>query len=408
MAGFLLPLFFMEERIYTVSEISQEIKRVVEQFIAPVWVEGEISNYSFSRSGHIYFSLKDQFSLISCIIWKSVAYSIPFQISEGMRVLVYGNVTTYVAQSRYQINILEVKPAGVGTLYMAFEALKKRLSEEGLFDESRKMEIPAYPKKIGVVTSVYGAAIQDILQITKRRNPSIGIVIYPAKVQGKGAAESIVNGIETFNRLANVDFIIIGRGGGSLEDLWAFNEEKVVRAIESSELPIISAVGHEVDFSLSDFAADLRAPTPSAAVEMTVPEAVEIKLALEGFCQRLSDILLSKFKQSKTELNGYSEKLLMNRPLQLLQQRWQRLDELEGRLIVTVQQCMRSYMLRLEAFVKTLKAMDPKAILLRGFSIVYHLPKKVIVKSVTDVKQGELLSIEVSDGIFSASVESAS
>ena len=396
----------MEERIYTVSEISQEVKRVIEQFISPVWIEGEVSNYSVSRVGHVYFSLKDQFSLINCVIWKNIAFSIPYQITTGMRLLVHGNVTTYSAQSQYQINIIEVRAAGLGSLYIAFEALKEKLSSEGLFDDSRKVSIPKYPRSIGVVTSPTGAAVRDILQISERRNPSVKIVIFPAQVQGKSAADTIVKGIEVFNKLVNVDFIIIGRGGGSIEDLWAFNEEKVVRAVAASKLPIVSAVGHEVDFALSDFASDLRAPTPSAAAEMTIPGIEEIKNGINRINQSLQQVILLKMEKFRNQADDSKRRLFLSRPLEIIKQRFQRIDEFEGRLITSIKQALQSKKLRLETIVNTFKALDPKAILSRGFAIVYRLPEESVIRSVKDVERGTPISVEVSDGGFKAKISS--
>lgn len=396
----------MEEHIYSVSEISQEIKSVIERFVTPVWVEGEVSNYSLSRVGHIYFSLKDQFALIKCVIWKNAANSIPFQISDGMQLLVYGDITTYSPQSQYQINISEVRAAGLGTLYLAFEALKKKLADEGLFDESKKRALPKFPRRIGVVTSATGAAIRDILRISERRNPSIEIVIYPAQVQGEGAADAIVRGIEVFNELRNVDFIIIGRGGGSLEDLWAFNEEKVVRAIVSSELPIVSAVGHEVDFTLSDFAADLRAPTPSASAEITIPELSGIKENISLITSRLRHEILLRVKEVQNLLSDYKERLFRKRPLDLIHQKWQRLDEFELRLVNSINQHILRIKQNFESLDATLNALNPREVLKRGFAIVYLLPKKTIVKSVNDVEKDSLVLVEVSDGSFDANVES--
>src|SRR6056297_223691 len=266
----------MGEKIYTVSQISNRIKKVLSDFIPSVWVEGEVSNYYRSRAGHVYFSLKDDNALINCVLWSRKADNLSFRIEDGMDMAVFGQVTSYQRQSQYQINVDKVQAGGKGKLFLAFEKLKKKLSKEGLFDDELKQKLPKYPDRIGVVTSAEGAAIRDILNVGKRRNPSVEFVIFPSMVQGDKAAGTIIKGIETFNRLKNVDLIIIGRGGGSLEDLWAFNEEKLVRAVVKSELPIVSAVGHEVDFTLSDFAADKRAPTPSAAAEITVSSSQEI------------------------------------------------------------------------------------------------------------------------------------
>lgn len=396
----------MEEHIYTVSEISREIKRVVEQFISPVWVEGEVSNYSYSRAGHIYFSLKDQYANLNCIVWRNVAISLPFQISDGMRLIVHGNITTYPLQSQYQINIFEIRAAGVGTLYQAFEALKRKLSEEGLFDETRKIPIPRFPSRVGIVTSPTGAAIQDILKISGRRNPSVEIVIFPAQVQGEGAADTICRGIEAFNELNNVDFIIIGRGGGSIEDLWAFNEEKVARTVAESRLPIVSAVGHETDFTLSDFAADLRAPTPSAAVEMTIQELSEIRAEINRLIQTIRHRVASGIESFKSTLKEKRDRLIRNRPLEMIHQRWQRLDEIERRVANAIAQIINSKRFKLESIIKTLKALDPKAILTRGFAIVYLLPERSVVKSVNVMEKGDSVSVELSDGYFNADVSS--
>ncbi|MDD5062045.1 MAG: exodeoxyribonuclease VII large subunit, partial [Candidatus Marinimicrobia bacterium] len=281
----------MEEHIYTVSEIARDIKRVIEQFIAPIWIEGEVSNFTVSRMGHIYFSLKDQTAVLNCTIWRSQSLSIPFQIVNGMRLVVFGNVTTYAMQSQYQLNVQQVRAAGLGSLFLAFEALKKKLSAEGLFDAERKKPIPSYPIQIGVITSQTGAAVRDFLQVSRRRNPSVAIYLYPALVQGREAAATIIQGIQVFNRRKNVDFIVITRGGGSLEDLWTFNEEALVRAIAQSTLPVVSAVGHEVDFTLCDFVADLRAPTPSAAAEMTIPERERILYQIEQTHQKMRRII---------------------------------------------------------------------------------------------------------------------
>ena len=397
--------FFMEERIYSVSELAREIKRIIEQFIPPVWVEGEVSNYSQSRAGHIYFSLKDEDSLINCIIWRNIAYSIPFQISNGMRIIVSGTVTTYAGGSQYQINVKQIRPVGIGSLYLAFEALKEKLLEEGLFAAERKRPLPQFPQRIGVVTSATGAAIQDILRISKRRNPAVQIVIFPAIVQGKEAGATIVLGIETFNRLKNVDIIIIGRGGGSLEDLWAFNEEKVVRAVAVSTIPVVSAVGHEVDFALSDFAADLRAPTPSAAAELTVPQRSDFIEYLQGYRKNYRVSILNRLSSLAQKLDALHRRLKANRPLDLVRFRIQRIDELERRLVQVITLKLESQRLRLDTIINTLKILDPKDILQRGFAIVYQLPVKTVIKSVSQVEPEMPLIVEVSDGQFNARVE---
>ncbi len=395
----------MAERIYTVTEIARDIKRVLEQFIAPVWVEGEVSNFTISRAGHIYFSLKDQTAVLNCTIWRSQSLSIPFQIVNGMRLLVFGNITTYAMQSQYQLNVQQVRAAGLGSLYLAFEALKKKLSAEGLFDAERKKPIPLYPTRIGLITSESGAALRDFLQISRRRNPSITIYIYPALVQGAEAAATIIAGIKLFNRLQNVDFIVITRGGGSLEDLWAFNEEPLVRAVAQSAIPLVSAVGHEVDFTLCDFAADLRAPTPSAAAEMTIPERSHILNFIDQTCNKIAQNIRMRLSNFHKEIDNITKRLFLNRPWELLRQRIQRIDELEGRIVKAINTRILSVQVELDNFHKTLEVMNPRAIMERGFAIVYHWPDKKIIKSISEVAVGEQVSVELKDGEFQAKTE---
>lgn len=398
----------MEERIYSVSEVSLEIKRVIERYIPPVWVEGEISNYSVSRAGHVYFSLKDDNALINCVMWRNVAGSIPFLMAAGMRVIVYGDVIIYTGQSQYQINVKQVRAAGMGSLYLAFEALKKKLSDEGLFDPEIKKPIPLYPKRIGVVTSISGAAVRDIIEVSGRRNPSVQLVIFPAQVQGEKAADTIIQGIQTFNRLRNVDLIIIGRGGGSIEDLWAFNEEKLVRAIAASELPIVSAVGHEVDYSLSDFAADYRAPTPSAAAELTVPEKRMIERRLGDYRNRATQYILHTINNRHQLLDNLALRVSRQNPVKILKDRFDLIATLRKRIHQAIRSQIDQSVLRLKDFRGTIRALDPKEILKRGYSLVYKEEKRQLIRSVKSVKVGEKIVVEVSDGVFKAGVKTVS
>ncbi len=394
----------MQEQIYTVSELVQKVKQIIEQYLAAAWVAGEVSNYSRSRAGHIYFALKDETASIKCVLWRQKADKLPFQLTDGMHLRVWGQLTTYPAQSQYQISVEEIRPAGMGSLYLAFEALKKRLAEEGLFEEASKQPIPQYPARIGVVTSATGAAIRDILNISARRNPAVEIVIYPALVQGVKAADMIVGGIRTFNHLHNVDLIIIGRGGGSLEDLWAFNEEKVVRAIVASQLPIVSAVGHEVDYTLSDLAADLRASTPSAAAEITVPPAAELQTHLHQIQKRLTSVLQNRINDLYYQRHAAHKKLLLLSPRTTVRQYWQRLDELEGRLTKAIGQILRAQQQDICSIQNRLSDLNPKAVLKRGFALVYHQPRNRLVKSVKQVHAKDRVVVEVDDGTFPAQI----
>ncbi|MFH2027045.1 MAG: exodeoxyribonuclease VII large subunit [bacterium] len=396
----------MEDKIYSVSEISREIKRVIEQFIPPVWVEGEISNYSISRVGHIYFSLKDENALINCVMWRNVAGSILFHLAPGMRVIVRGDILAYSAQSQYQINVKEIRAAGMGSLFMAFEALKNKLSQEGLFDPEQKKPIPAFPKRIGVITSITGAAVRDIIEVSGRRNPAVQLVIFPAQVQGEKAADTIIEGIQTFNQLKNVDFIILGRGGGSIEDLWAFNEEKLVRAVAASELPIISAVGHEVDFTLSDFVADFRAPTPSAAAELAVPERNALEQKLVQYRKRSAQLISHIISQKMQFLDNLYSGIVRFNPEKIVADNIRILAELKKRLRNSVAQKINQTKLRLNDYRSTIHALNPKEILKRGFSIVYTESGNKVVRSVNEVLKGNKITVEVFDGRYKAEVKS--
>ncbi|MBN2600695.1 MAG: exodeoxyribonuclease VII large subunit [Candidatus Marinimicrobia bacterium] len=396
----------MEEKIYSVSEISLEIKRVIEQFIPPVWVEGEISNYSISRIGHVYFSLKDENALINCVIWRNIAGSIPFHLAPGMRVIVRGDILTYSAQSQYQINVKEIRAAGIGSLFIAFEALKSHLSREGLFAPELKKPIPAYPKRIGVVTSITGAAVRDIIEVSGRRNPAVQLVIYPAQVQGEKAADTIIEGIEVFNRLKNVDFIIIGRGGGSIEDLWAFNEEKLVRAVAASELPVISAVGHEVDFTLSDFAADFRAPTPSAAAELAVPERNILEQKLVQYRKRYIQLISQIISQKMQFLDNLYSGIARFNPQKIVADNIRVLEEIKKQLNKAVAYKINQVQLHVNDYRSTIHALNPKEILKRGFSIVYTESGSKVIRSVKEVLKGNKITVEVFDGRYNAEVKS--
>jgi exodeoxyribonuclease VII large subunit len=296
-----------ERKVFTVSEITGRIKALLELEFSSVWVEGEISNFTRAASGHLYFTIKDDTAQLRCVCFRTYARGIRFRPEDGLKVVARGSLSIYERRGEYQLYVEVMEPVGIGALQLAFEQLKAKLQGEGLFDTARKKPLPVYPHTVGVVTSPTGAAIQDILRILKRRNESINVLIYPAKVQGEGAAAEIVEGIRYFNREQNVDVLIVGRGGGSIEDLWAFNEEVVARAIAASKIPVISAVGHEIDFTIADFAADLRAPTPSAAAEIvsSAKEEISKHLArLYGQIENSLTLLLNRSRRRLLELTG--------------------------------------------------------------------------------------------------------
>ncbi|HDL78351.1 MAG TPA: exodeoxyribonuclease VII large subunit, partial [Bacteroidetes bacterium] len=276
-----------EKKIYTISEITRKIKRLLENAIPSIWLEGEISNFKRHSSGHIYFVLKDENSQISCVMWRGRNNGLYFTPQDGMKIQARGNVTVYEKRGNYQFEVLQMQPAGLGELQMALEQLKQSLKAEGLFDEQHKKKIPQYPEKIGIVTSPTGAAIRDLVSVVQRRFPSVQLILNPVRVQGAEAAGEIARAIDEFNAYGDVDVLIVGRGGGSLEDLWAFNEEVVARAIFRSKIPVISAVGHEIDFGISDFVADLRAPTPSAAAELVVRNREELLHTIQYLAQKM-------------------------------------------------------------------------------------------------------------------------
>ena len=360
----------MSDKIYTISELTRSIKELLESNFVRIWVEGEISNYLRHSSGHRYFTLKDQAAQIKCVIWKWAGNSLIFEPQDGMKVRAFGQVTVYEKSGQYQLNITSLQPAGIGELEIAFQELKRRLSDEGLFDPAHKVPIPRFPMRIGVVTSPTGAAIRDILNITRRRAPNVEIIIWPVQVQGEGAAGQIAKAIRGFNRLELVDLLIVGRGGGSLEDLWAFNEETVARAIYESELPVISAVGHEIDFSISDFVADLRAPTPSAAAEMAAPDINQLAMRVDELVGRLGDDITDILSQLKLRSVELGSRYGLKRPLDIIIQRTHRCEELRKLVNIHLSHRMTTLKQRFQSTFEKLEVVSPRSILERGYSYV--------------------------------------
>jgi exodeoxyribonuclease VII large subunit len=322
-----------EPPVYSVSRLTREIRHVLESALGSVTVEGEVSNFKAAASGHLYFNLKDEGAQVRCIMFRQAAQGLRFQVEDGLQARVRGRVTVYEARGEYQIQVLLLEPQGVGALQLAFEQLKRKLEAEGLFDPARKRPLPFLPRGIGIVTSPQGAAIRDMLTVLERRFPGMPVLICPARVQGQGAAEEVAAGIATLNRLAKeqqLDVLIVGRGGGSVEDLWAFNEEVVARAIHASRLPVISAVGHEVDFTIADFVADVRAPTPSAAAELAVPNRVDLLATAGGLRGQLVHRISHLLERLRERQEGLRARL--GSPEALLDQLAQRADDLAGRL----------------------------------------------------------------------------
>ncbi len=385
----------MEPLTATVTQLNAYMKRVVEGQTAlnDIWIKGEISNFKRHYSGHLYITLKDDGGVLKAVMFKSAAMGLTFSPEDGMKVLARGRIGVYEQSGTYQLYINEMMPDGVGELYVAYEQLKKRLAAEGLFDESKKKPIPQYPERVGVVTATTGAAVRDIINVITRRYPYCEIIIYPSLVQGAGAKENIVEAIEYFNEHKLCDTLIVGRGGGSIEDLWAFNEECVARAIYASEIPIISAVGHETDFTIADFAADLRAPTPSAAAEIAVPSQTELMSRISVLSGRLRTAEVNFIKNKRL----YVEKLQLRTPQSRIDDSRQRLDGL-------IKQAEKSFRLTLSEKAKImsqlaakLDALSPLSVLGRGYSIAENAERNVI-RTVRDLAEGTDFALRLADG----------
>ena len=396
----------MDLKIYSVSELSQGIKYLLETSFRELWVEGEISGLKISSLGHTYFDLKDATSNISGVMFRGFATGLKFDLENGLLVRVRGNITTYDKQSKYQLMAKEIQPAGQGPLQLAFEQLKKKLQAEGLFDAARKRPIPALPQKIAVVTSPTGAAIRDILSILKRRYANLHIIIAPVKVQGAGAKEEIAQAIKDLNCIQDIDVMLVGRGGGSMEDLWAFNEEIVARAIAGSKIPVISCVGHETDFTIADFVSDLRAPTPSAAAELVVKSKVELAANIAGLERRLLQSLRIYYENLQGKFHRLISSRPMVNPLVLLEGPIRRLDDaVEGIFDGSadrIRRCEEKFNLAREK----LGALSPLFPLKKGYAIVKKADGKA-VKKAADLRAGDRIALQFALGGAVADVVSA-
>jgi len=390
--------------VYKVSELTSGIRTVLEASFSNIWVEGEISNFKNHSSGHFYFTLKDDKSELKCTFFRSYNEKRKFEIQDGMQVICFGRVSVFEKRGQYQMNVIKMEPKGVGALQLAFEQLKKKLFEEGLFDEARKRPIPMLPNRIGIVTSPTGAAIRDMLHVLDKRFSNVEVLINPVRVQGQGAKEEIVTAIEDFNKLGNIDVMIVGRGGGSLEDLWAFNEEVVVRAIHASKIPVISAVGHEIDWTISDFVADLRAPTPSVAAERAIANKGEIVERLENLERRLKDYPLNIVKEYEQRLDDIEDRLELKfrHCIELYEQR---LDDIEDGLGLRFRHYIEIKEGNFKLLSEKLEILSPLGILGRGYSISFKLPEGKVIKDVKSLKAGDMVETRLSKGSFRSKVE---
>lgn len=391
--------------VYSVSQVNGYIKNLFTQDFAlqRISIRGEVSNCKYHTSGHLYFTLKDKTGTLAAVMFASQRRGLTFSLAEGQQVVATGNINVYERDGRYQLYVNQIELDGAGDLFRRFQALKTSLEEMGMFAPEYKQPIPRFALKVGVVTAATGAAIRDIMNIAHRRNPYVQLYLYPALVQGSGAAPSIVRGIETLDCM-DLDVLIVGRGGGSIEDLWAFNEEMVARAIFACQTPVISAVGHETDFTIADFVADLRAPTPSAAAELAVFEYAQFKAELAGFCQRMQSVMEGRLQANRARLRQTELKLQVLHPRQQLQQQRQYLAELEGRLQTLMEQRMQKEKHRLELLSGRLHGLSPLLKISKGFAFVSKESGEKL-ESVQEASVGDTLMLHVVDGRIKARVE---
>ncbi|MEO2239211.1 exodeoxyribonuclease VII large subunit [Dorea sp. YH-dor226] len=394
----------MTQNVYTVKQVNAYIKNMFTQdyMLTRIYVKGEVSNCKYHTSGHIYFSLKDESGTIACVMFAGQRGGLSFRMREGQQVIVFGSVNVYERSGSYQLYAREIRLDGAGALYERFQMLKQELEEMGMFAPEYKKPIPAYAKTIGVVTAPTGAAVRDIMNISARRNPYVQLILYPAQVQGEGAAGSIVRGIRMLEN-RKVDVIIVGRGGGSIEDLWAFNEEIVARAIFDCSVPVISAVGHETDTTIADYVADLRAPTPSAAAELAVWDYARVRVHIEESSLRLNRLMSGSIQISRMHLKEYQTRLTYLHPRNKLQEQQQRLAEAEDRLRNLMEQRLKEARHRLALDMEKMNGLSPIRKLNQGYSYVEKYDGNVI-KDISQVKIGDRMSIYLKNGIIGAEV----
>ena len=384
--------------VYSVKQVNSYVKNMFSQdfMLNHIYVKGEVSNCKYHTSGHIYFSLKDESGTIACVMFASARSGLSFRMQEGQNVIVLGSVSVYERDGKYQLYAKEIILDGAGALYERFEALKKELEEMGMFAAEYKQPIPRYVKSVGIVTAPTGAAVRDIINISKRRNPYVQLILYPALVQGEGAAASIVRGIRMMEQ-QNVDVIIVGRGGGSMEDLWAFNEEAVARAIFECTIPIISAVGHETDTLISDYVADLRAPTPSAAAELAVYELSSVQIMCEESKRRMYQQIRQRIDFSRRQTEQMAFRLKVAHPRQKLNEQRQYLADLDSRMRIRMNSALEESRHKLAIYIEKMKGLSPLQKLNQGYAYVTDKSGRT-VRSIKDTKQGEVLDVYVTDG----------
>ena len=394
-----------KERIYTVGELTRAITMILEAKFPSIWVEGEISNLKSAASGHTYFVLKDAEAQLATVMFRGQRNKSALELKDGLKVRVYGSLTIYKTRGQYQLIASRIQPVGLGELQQAFEALKKKLYEKGLFDAAHKKPVPMFPGRIGVVTSPTGAAIRDFLNVLGRRFSNLNVIINPVRVQGTEAPPEIVQAIRDFNQLENVDVIIVTRGGGSIEDLWAFNDEKVALAIFDSAIPVISAVGHEIDWTISDFVADMRVPTPSAAAELVIARKDELKGKIEQLAARFSDGLLRLLERSRARVERLLTHYIFREPGNFIRQYKLRLDDLGGSLQQLAVHRVQLERQSLQSLGQRLSTSNPRAIFNRGYSLTRSRSSGNVITGSDQVAKGDAVLTELKKGSFSSIVE---
>ncbi len=394
-------------KVLTVKQVNDYIKNIMENdiLLSHISVKGEISNFKLHSSGHAYFTLKDSDSRIKCVMFKSNCMKLKFIPEDGLAVIVRGHFSVYDRDGQYQLYAEDIAPEGTGALYKAYEQLKKKLAAEGCFDSDIKKKIPFLPQNVGIVTSPTGAAVRDIISIIKRRCPIVNIILYPVQVQGEGSAFEISEGIKYFNKEKNVDVIIAGRGGGSIEELWAFNEEIVARAIYESEIPVISAVGHETDFTIADFTADIRAATPSAAAELVVPDIKTLISRLSQASYQLNNAINNFISERKIKIEYISRDSAFRKVEQKIMNYNQTLDILNRDLENKLLELLKNNKNKLIMNIEKLDILNPASAILRGYAVIRKQENKSIISSVDQLESGSIIEIELKDGTVSASVE---
>lgn len=409
----------MKNHIHTVSEITKNIKILLENNFPALWIEGEISNLRVPVSGHSYFTLKDKNAQLPSVIFKNSGGLLKFELKDGLEIMAFGRISLYEPKGAYQFYIERIEPKGIGALTLAFEQLKKKLEDEGLFDKARKKPIPVLPSCIGVVTSKTGAAIKDILNVLNRRFASVEVILNPVRVQGEGAAREISAAIKQFNRFnkdvsrrkskfygnKKIDVIIVARGGGSLEDLWAFNEEVVARAIYNSEIPVISAVGHEIDFTIADFAADLRAPTPSAAAELAIANKEHLLGELEHLISRLKTAALNNLERKVKYFERLKQAHIFRSPQNKIRYNMEKIDELADKTQKYIKHFLEIRGSKLSGASARLEALNPLSILSRGYSVSFLLPPREVILDAQKLKPGDEVLTKVKRGSFVSMVK---